>query len=109
MLIYSAFPRPWSGRVFLTSLSLYAFSHPCVGRIEYLLVHGLDVLKSFFNCPRFLPRLIFGRVYLVMKGILAFHLCRPENFLVHGLVDLNKNLNKSNMEIMHSHNTMYIT
>ena len=85
MLIYSAFPRPWSGRVFLTSLSLYAFSHPCVGRIEYLLVHGLDVLKSFFNCPRFLPSLVFGRVCLVMKGIPAFHLRRPENFLVHGL------------------------
>jgi len=81
--MYSLFPRPWSGRVFLTSLSSYAFSRPCVGRIEYLLVHGLDVLKSF--CPRFLPRLIFGRVYLVMKGILAFHICRPEDFLVHGL------------------------
>ena len=109
MLMYSAFPRPWSGRVSLTSLRSYAFFRPCVGRIEYLLVHGLDVLKSLFNCPRFLPRLVFGRVCLVMKGIPAFHLCRLENFLVHGLVDLNKNLNKSNMEIMHSHNTMYIT
>ena len=85
----------------------WIFVHPWVGRIEYLLVHRLDSAQIL--CPRFLPRLIFGRVYLVMKGILAFHLCRPENFLVHGLADLNKNLNKSNMGIMDSHNTMYIT
>ena len=79
----------------MTSLNSYAFSRPCVGRIEYLfvlvldveylLVHGLDVLKSLFSCPRFLPRLLFGRVCLVMKSIPAFHLCRPENFLVDGL------------------------
>ena len=106
-MMYSLFPRPWSGRVFLTSLSPYAFVRPWVGHIEYLFVHGLD--NAQILCPRFFSRLIFGRVYLVMKGILAFHLCRPENFLVHGPVDLNKNLNKSNMEIMHSHNTMYIT
>ena len=84
----------------------------------HFIVHGLDVLnicssmgwtvlKSF--AQGFLPRLIFGRVYLAMKGILAFHLCRPENFLVHGVADLNKNLNKSTMGIMDSHNTMYIT
>ena len=128
LVMYSSFPRPWSGWVFLTSLSSYAFSRPCVGRIEYLFVLVLDVLNIYSSmgwtywiftrpwvgraqilCPRFLPHLIFGRVYPVMKGILAFHLCHPENFLVHGLVDLNKNLNKSNMEIMHSHNTMYIT
>ena len=37
--------------------------------------------------------------------------CRPETFLVHGVADLNenKNLNKSDMGIMDSHNTMYIT
>ena len=74
--------------------------------IEYLFVRGLDGAQIL--CPRFLSRLIFGRVYLVM-GILAFHLCRPENFLVHGVADLNKNLNKNNMGIMDSHNTMYIT
>ena len=85
MLIYAAFPRPCFGRVFLTSLNLYAVSRPCVGRIEYLLIHGLDVLKSLFNCTRFLPRLVFGQVCLVMKGISAFYLCHPENFLVHGL------------------------
>ena len=102
-MIYS-FPRPWSGRVFLTSfVSTNAFHRPWVGHIEYLFVHGLDV------CPRFLSRLIFGRVYLVIEGILAFHLCRPETFLVHGVADLNKNLDKSNMGIMDSHNTMYIT
>ena len=59
VLIYYAFPRPCSGRVFLTSLNSYAFSRPCVGRIEYLfvlgldveylLVHGLDVLKTLFS------------------------------------------------------------
>ena len=73
----------------------------------HFIVHGLDGAQIL--CPRFLSRLIFGRVYLVMKGILAFHLCRPETFLVHGVADLNKNLNKSNMGIMNSHNTMYIT
>ena len=86
LVIYS-FPRPWFGQVFLTSFSsTYAFHRPWVGHIEYLFVHGLDISS-----------LIFGRVYLVMKGILAFHLCRPETFLVHGMADLNKNLNKSNM------------
>ena len=74
--------------------------------IEYLFVRGLDGAQIL--CPRFLSHLIFGRVYLVMD-ILAFHLCRPENFLVNGVADLNKNLNKSNMGIMDSHNTMYIT
>ena len=100
-MIYS-FPRPWFGQVFLTSfLSTYAFHRPWVGHIRYLFVHGLDGAQ--IRCPRFLSRPIFGRVYLVMKGILAF--------LVHGVEDLNKNKNliKSNMGIMDSHNTMYIT
>ena len=93
--------------IFDKFLSPYAFHRPWVGHIEYLFVHGLDGAQIL--CLRFLSRLIFGRVYLVMKGILAFNLCRPENFLVHGVADLNKNLNKSNMGIMDSHNTMYIT
>ena len=88
-------------------LSTYVFHRPWVGHTEYLFVHRLDGAQIL--CPRFLSRLIFGRVYLVMKGILAFHLCRPETFLVHGVANLNKNLNKSNMGIMDSHNTMYIT
>ena len=93
--------------IFDKFLSPYAFHRPWVGHIEYLFVYGLDGAQIL--CPRFLSRLIFGRVYLVMKGILAFHLCRPENFLVHGVADLNKNLNNCNMGIMDSHNTMYIT
>ena len=106
-MIYS-FPRPWFGQVFLTSFSsTYAFHRPWVGHIGYLFVHGLDGAQ--IRCPRFLSRPILGRVYLVMKGILAFHLCRPETFLVHGMADLSKNLNKSIMGIMDSHNTMYIT
>ena len=76
---------------------------------EYLFVHRLDGVQIL--CPRFLSRLMCGREYLAMRGILAFSLCRPETFLVHGVADLNKNknLNKSNMGIMDSHNTMYIT
>ena len=78
-----SFPRPWSGRVFLTSfLSTYAFHRPWVGHIGYLFVHGLDGAQ--IRCPRFLSRLILGRAYLVMKGILALHFCRPETFVVHG-------------------------
>ena len=56
---FTAFPCPCAGRVFSTSLNSYAFSRPCVGRIkylfilgldvEYLLVHGLDVLKTLFS------------------------------------------------------------
>ena len=113
----------------MTSLNSYAFSRPCVGRIEhlfvlvldveYLLVHGLDVLKSLFSCPRFLPRLSFERVCLVMKSILDLALlCRPKNFPVHGLGPsflflliggFEQILNKSNMEVTDSHNIMYIT
>ena len=90
-------------------LSTYVFHCPWVGHTEYLFVHRLDGAQIL--CLRFLSRLIFGRVYLVMKGMLAFCLCRPETFFVHGVADLNKNknLNKSNMGIMDSHNTMYIT
>ena len=47
-------------------LSPYAFYRPWVGHIEYLFVHGLDGAQIL--CPRFLSRLIFGRVYLVNKG-----------------------------------------
>ena len=72
-------------------LSTYVFHRPCVGRTEYLFVHRLDGAQIL--CPRFLSHLIFGRVYLVMKGMLAFCLCRPETFLVHGVADLNKNKN----------------
>ena len=47
-------------------LSTYAFHRPWIGHIEYLFVHGLDDAQIL--CPRFLSRLIFGRVYLVNKG-----------------------------------------
>ena len=87
----------------------HVFHRPWAGRTEYLFVHRLDGVQILR--PRFLSRLMFGRAYLVMRGVLAFSLCRPETFLVHGMADLNKNknLNKSNMGVMDSHNTMYIT
>ena len=103
---------------FLVHVGCIEYLFVLVLDVEYLLVHGLDVLKSLFSCPRFLPRLSFERVCLVMKSILAFHLCRPKNFPVHGLGPsflflliggFEQILNKSNMEVTDSHNTMNIT
>ena len=47
LVMYSSFPRPWSGRVFLTSFKSVCIYRPCVGRIEYLFVHGLDMLNIY--------------------------------------------------------------
>ena len=84
----------------------------------YFVVHGLDVL-NICSSVGWMVLKSFAKVFIssyIWTSVpcnegLAFSLCRPETFLVHEVADLNKNknLNKSNMGIMDSHNTMYIT
>ena len=72
---YWIFVRPCVGH--------WIFTRPWVGHIEYLLVHGLDVLKSFLIVQGFYLVLYLDECALLWKAYRRF--CCPENFLVHGL------------------------